>query len=253
MAINMPASAKFASVRFSLISNTQSFSSPLTGTTQTLELPGSKWQASFNLPVQVGTENLTGEWQSFLIRLRGQAGRFLAYDPARRIPRGALGVGVPATEGPNQFFPSTTLYPSESLYPEAAALPALPAVDSGTVLNTAPIGATTIDVTGLMEWDASQGVHITLETFPILKPGDYFQVGSELKMVVDYVFMTGGSTGTATIGFEPPLRKTALKGQKVTFTNPICIMRLVDDNQSGWGAQPAKLYNMAFDAVESFS
>lgn len=252
MAINMPASAKFASVRFSLISNTQSFSSPLTGATQTLDLPGSKWRASFNLPVQVGREDLTGEWQAFLVRLRGQSGRFKAYDPAKRIPRGAVGTGISGIDNPDQFFPATNLHPSASLFPETASLPTLPPVDAGTVVNTVSSG-TSMVVSGLVDWDGNPVVQTALDSIAMLKPGDYFQIGNELKMVSEYIYLSDAATGTATVIFEPPLRKTAAAGATVTFTNPICIMRLVDDNQSGWGAQPANLYSMAFDAVESFA
>lgn len=81
-------------LEFGLVSNTQTFVSPLNGTVQTLEMPGARWRASFSF------ENLSdadaATLQAFLVTLRGQAGRFYLWNFARSTPRGA-GTAAPGT------------------------------------------------------------------------------------------------------------------------------------------------------------
>lgn len=72
--------------------NTQIHRSPLTKTTQTLEIPGAKWEIS------VTWDSLEeDDWRTlgaFLDNLRGQAGRFL-FSPAIFEPRRGTGTGTP--------------------------------------------------------------------------------------------------------------------------------------------------------------
>ncbi len=84
---------------WSLRSNTQSFRSPLSGTVQTLELPGAIWQATLSfarLP-----QDRARELAAFLVRLRGEAGRFYLYDHSLPAPRGSAS-GVPVVAGAGQ-------------------------------------------------------------------------------------------------------------------------------------------------------
>lgn len=83
---SLPSDA-FESSRFGLTSNTQTFRSPLTGATQTLERPGARWTAEYKLPPMKRAE--VAKWQTFLTQLRGGAGRFYAYDPDAKMPRGS--------------------------------------------------------------------------------------------------------------------------------------------------------------------
>jgi len=84
---------------FSLLPNTQSFSSPLSNAVQTVEMPGARWQMSFVM------ENLTevdaAAMQAFLVKLRGRAGRFYLYNFARSTPRGSIS-GTPLVKGASQ-------------------------------------------------------------------------------------------------------------------------------------------------------
>ncbi len=84
----------------------------------------------------------------------------------------------------------------------------------------------------------------------VLKAGDYFQVGNELKMVTADV--TSDGSGNATIAFEPVLRAAPADNATIITTNPKCIMRLVDDNQAGWDTNNNSLYGYTFSAVETF-
>ncbi len=83
-----------------------------------------------------------------------------------------------------------------------------------------------------------------------LLPGDYFQVGTELKMVVATTVADG--TGAATITFEPPLRASPADNAPIITSSPVCTMRLVDPN-TGWDIEPASIYGFSFSAVESFA
>jgi hypothetical protein len=84
---------------FSLVPSTQSFSSPLSGAVQTVEMPGARWAISFVM------ENLaeadSALLQAFFVKLRGRAGRFYLHNFARPTPRGTL-TGTPLVMGAAQ-------------------------------------------------------------------------------------------------------------------------------------------------------
>ena len=89
-----------AAIDWSLVPNTQAFSSPLSGSVQTIERPGARWKASFVM------DNLTEAdaalLQAFMAQLRGRAGRFRLFNFARPAPRGTLG-GAPLVNGAGQI------------------------------------------------------------------------------------------------------------------------------------------------------
>lgn len=91
--------AGIARVRFMLRSNTQTFESPLSGSVQTLELSGARWEAQIIIPPMERV--LARQWIAFLSKLRGAQGRFYVGDPAGRTPRGS-GSGFPWIDGPGQ-------------------------------------------------------------------------------------------------------------------------------------------------------
>lgn len=77
---------------FRLRGNSQTHRSPLDGTTQTLEMPGSVWE--FSVQWQSLPE---ADWRvlsAFLANLRGRAGRF-TFSPAIFAPRRGTGAGTP--------------------------------------------------------------------------------------------------------------------------------------------------------------
>ncbi|HEX6827843.1 MAG TPA: hypothetical protein VF104_02560, partial [Burkholderiales bacterium] len=73
MPLTWPAEFIPAAVSWRLKPNTQSFSSPLSGHTQTAELPGSRWIAEISMPVM--QKPRWRAWSVFITRLRGPAGR----------------------------------------------------------------------------------------------------------------------------------------------------------------------------------
>ncbi len=100
--LTMPATPGFRSVRFGLRANTQSFTSPLNRSVQTIELPGALWFASFELPLM--TRAQAAQWQAFLVDLMGASGRFFGFDPDGRTPHGAYDSGqdTPLVAGASQ-------------------------------------------------------------------------------------------------------------------------------------------------------
>tara|TARA_R110000824_G_scaffold82503_3_gene206806 strand:+ start:9154 stop:9759 length:606 start_codon:yes stop_codon:yes gene_type:complete len=96
---SMPSAPGFSSASFGLRSNTQTFTSPLTGKLQVIELTGARWYASYTLPPL--TEAEAGEWIAFLTKLRGQANSFFAHDPARTTAQGTP-TGTPLVNGAGQ-------------------------------------------------------------------------------------------------------------------------------------------------------
>ena len=86
-------------VEWQLISNTQSFTSPLDKTVQTLELPGARWMAtlSFNNLTDADARILL----AFLAALRGQSGRFTMHDHSHPTPSG-IATGTPLVAGASQ-------------------------------------------------------------------------------------------------------------------------------------------------------
>ena len=97
--LTFPSSVSPSSIEWGLKSNTQSFTSPLNSSTQTLELPGARWYATLNFT------NLNAEkgriLYAFLAQLRGSSGRFYLYDAAFSTPRG-VGTGTPLVKGASQ-------------------------------------------------------------------------------------------------------------------------------------------------------
>lgn len=83
-----------------------------------------------------------------------------------------------------------------------------------------------------------------------LLTGDYFTVNSELKMVTDDA--TADGSGNMTINFEPVLRNSPADNAPLTTTSPTCIMRLLDDDQTGWDMNESGFYDITFSAVETF-
>lgn len=91
MTLTMPTTPNFMAATFSLIANTQVFSSPLVKTVQTLELPGALWSVTYTLPLMKW--DTAAPWQGFLAELMGASGTFYGFDPSRTSPRGIYSSG----------------------------------------------------------------------------------------------------------------------------------------------------------------
>jgi len=82
-----------------LVSNTQTFQSPLSGAVQTVEMPGARWAAQFTLSSLDAAD--AAAWRTFAVQLRGQSGRFALWNMARPTPRG-VATGTPVVSGAGQ-------------------------------------------------------------------------------------------------------------------------------------------------------
>lgn len=102
-----------ASWDWSLLSNTQSFSSPLSRSVQTVEMPGGRWRVVYQMNSMIVADSAL--LRSFFAKLRGRAGRFYLHNMAHPTPRGSAG-GAPVVSGAGQSGVSlaTTGWPSSS-------------------------------------------------------------------------------------------------------------------------------------------
>ncbi len=84
----------------------------------------------------------------------------------------------------------------------------------------------------------------------LLLPGDYFEVGGELKLVTAQA--DSDSAGETLVAFTPPLRASPADNAAVTVVNPKATMMLADDTQAIWDADRTSIYGISFAAVETF-
>ena len=82
-----------------LVSNTMTFTSPLSASVQTIEMPAMRWRFSFSMQDLDAAD--AGLIQAFLAQLRGQAGRFTMYDLSAPYTRGVI-TGSPVVNGAGQ-------------------------------------------------------------------------------------------------------------------------------------------------------
>jgi len=111
----------------------------------------------------------------------------------------------------------------------------------------------TITVNGANQTGNSLSVDgMTTSTSNILKPGDYFQLGTgtsaRLYMVTQPLNSNGSGQGTLT--FEPALRSSPADNQAVIITSPMGLFRL-SDNVSEWNADRSNIYNITIPFREA--
>lgn len=98
MSVAFPTILAPGEVAWKLRGRTQTQTSPLDGTTQTLALPGARWEASLSWPAMTRDDSRVLE--AFFALMRGMQGRFF-YGPTH-APRRATGGGSPVINGANQ-------------------------------------------------------------------------------------------------------------------------------------------------------
>jgi hypothetical protein len=100
MAIDLPNNAPrfIQSFNFWLETNTQAFESPISRSIQTIELSGARWRASYTLRPMIKSD--ASIWKVFLLKLKGRAEFFNAYDPD--YTRQGVGGGSPVVLGSGQ-------------------------------------------------------------------------------------------------------------------------------------------------------
>ena len=184
----------------SLLSNTQTFESPLNKTVQTYELPGAKWQFSATWENLLDADYF--KLKAFILKCRGMAGRFYAGDLTHKNPLGRVNRGG-TVSGAGQY---------------------------GRVLNARwTPAALTIDnsfLTADMDSLTCDAEHEEFSDWFL--PGDYINVNGELKMVVDQSNIP--ASGAVTLLFEPALRGVPVDGSSVVVSYPQAVFRLDSDN-----------------------
>lgn len=150
-----------------LMSNAETFVSPLNGAVQTANRPGDRWKATLEFAVRSLDE--LGQFEAFMAQLAGMSNR--AYVP----PFHRRGTGA------------------------AASVNGASQVGSSLVVSGAGANRT-------------------------FKPGDFFSVNGEFKMIASAA--VADATGNATISFVPMLRASPPTGATLIFSSPTAVMFL---------------------------
>ena len=94
-----------SSFTWHLLPHSQTWTSPLNGSSQTQELPGARWICT--LPYRKMREDDWRAWTAFVARLRGAAGRFYL-SPLHALPARGVATGTPVVAGAGQTGASLT-------------------------------------------------------------------------------------------------------------------------------------------------
>ena len=196
--LTIPKQNFFRNASFGLEENTETFTSPISNTIQTIARTGGRWYLTINyVPM---TREDASEVLAFLTGLRGRVNSLFGFDPLGTQPRGNMSGSTLVVNGASQ---------------------------TGTSLICDGASNSTL----------------------ILKAGDYFQIGSELKMITSDV--TSDGSGNATLNFSPSLRSSPSDDASIITSNPKCIMKLTDDNTT-WNESTNSFYQISFSAIEVF-
>jgi len=111
--------------------------------------------------------------------------------------------------------------------------------------------------TPLVDGAAQTGNALALDGFRaaatvgILEPGDYFQVGDELKIITER--LDCDSSGDATVTFEPALVAAPADDAPLILVNPVAIMQLAGDGAAAWSGNLNRItVGFSFAALEAF-
>lgn len=220
-------------VTWHLEANTAAFTSPLTGATQTVELPGARWVAEFTLPPLPSAR--WRAWSAFLARLRGAAGR--VYVPpfhagaGSSAARSATGSGMTADS--TAVTADSTAYTADDVTYSTLGTPRVRGGgQSGNALVTDG-------------W--SPGAEI-------FAAGDFFSydtpAGRTLHLVTEDVI--ANVVGRAVLPIEPPIRTAPAAGTPLEIDSPSCIMRLADAGSGAPAYAPGVFASVSVSLREAF-
>ena len=113
----------------------------------------------------------------------------------------------------------------------------------GTLLGSPVVsgGSQTGKTINTSGWTANQA--------DLIKAGDYFEIGGELKICT--ADASSNASGLATISFVPPIRVSPAGGSAVVVSNPLlrnCY--LANDNQAMVSVSGPYIYGLVIDFVE---
>lgn len=218
--LSLPGS-RFQEHRFLLAPNTLTWRSPLTKAAQTQIRTGARWMATYRLPPMLRAD--AEVWCAFLARLNGMGGRFYAYDPAGRMPRGSA-AGTPLVYGADQL---------------------------GTMLVTygwTPGEAGVLRIGDYISYATPSGwrqLHKIVEEPEVVSGG----FGTPGWGEGGYDLPSGGLALT----IAPPIRESPAADAPITTTVATCVMMLVDDEQAAWNVSTAQHFGMEFSGEEVYA
>lgn len=205
-----------STLEFGLRSNTQTFSSPLTASTQTLRLAGASWygKASFDDLSEDNWRKLA----AFLVNLEGKHGRFYFMDFGAAEPQGAM-----------KDSSNTILVNGASQTGGTLNIDGLPA----NVNNAFLAG-------DYIAFDTSSGRELKIITANASSNGSG-QASISIKPNIRV-----SPANNATVSY----RLVASNG--ITNADTCCIFRLESDTNS-WNIRPPTIANISINFVESFA
>lgn len=83
----------------------------------------------------------------------------------------------------------------------------------------------------------------------VLRKGDYFNIGDELKMAS--APLTLSSTGTGTVAFQPSTRKAYAAGAAVQVQNPFIYLSAQDPDSGSWSLERPVRHGIKIMAIEA--
>lgn len=108
---------------------------------------------------------------------------------------------------------------------------------AGAVLGASQVGSSIIT----NGWTASA---------LLLRKGDYFNIGDELKVATSGV--TANGSGQATIFFEPPIRTSPANGSAIKVLDPFIYLAAQEDDIAQWGLRDYNTHEIKITALEAF-
>lgn len=108
--------------------------------------------------------------------------------------------------------------------------------------------------TGVVDGSGQQGSSLTTRGWTpnklLLKAGDYFNIGDELKLASFDILSDGN--GKATLYFEPECRTLSTDGQEIWTVNPYLYLAAQEDDIAKWSLKDFNTHNMKITAIEAF-
>lgn len=232
--LTWPDAVRPATIAWHLRPNTSAFVSPLTGTVQTIELPGAAWVAEITLDFV--TEAKWRAWTAFLARLRGQAGR--AYVPPFHVGTGSSCARSATGSG---------------LTCDSSAVTADSAAYSADDVTYASLG--TPRVAGGSQSGATLVTDGWAPGADVFAAGDFFHYDTafdarSLHMVTESVIADGD--GIAVLPIEPPIRTAPADNTRLEIDAPSCIMAIVEAMSGAPNFRPGPFASVSVSLREVF-
>ena len=265
-------------ISFGIKYSTQINISPLSGSVQTIEVPGARWLADLSYDQLEPAESR--ELIAFLTQLRGSSGRFYLSDFSHLNPLGsnlsaglitvdvtqdtlldsgtALGTHSTTTieDTTADFIVDAVISVGDQIVNEVYGETRKIVSFTATEITVSSTWTQPLDTQAYSIYPAQTGNSIYSTGWDatqtgLLLPGDYIQLeGPELKIVTESVDSDG--SGNALITFEPPLRVGPNNESTIETSNCVAPMLLSQD-ESRWSVDNAGLLaNINITCIEGF-